>query len=392
MIRSHSIIGVVLLCLFVSSRAFVIQKLTNHVPSHCPRQDICLLVGKSKNLQRWPTITSLPSKKRQNEESSFDTSNATSPSFLRRWRKRVSKFSKTLLLASAFLSVAMGPKAAHAKFAHELQDERTMSLRPGVTQDQAIALNEGEVPDDLPEPSTSSTLQNLQHQRQQEQQQSETKKSSSSSSKRSFDYGDDDDGDDFDDFLDDDDKSRKSSPNTRTSISKSELSKASDFQSSTKSQFSGMGPKSTAQSRMLTLKVSIGLFIPTWGAMGVREFVRRRKEEKYVKKGLEILEAQKAEYFNITETTPDSDIEDELKDLKDEDEDEDEDEEDENDGDDDDDDDEEDEEDEDESPPRRTPKRPSGGPRDDSGGSSGGGDGRPSEDDLKRLGDIFNKS
>lgn len=387
MIRSHSIIGVVLLCLFVSSRAFVIQKLTNHVPTHCPRRDICLLVEKSRNLQRWPTITTLPSTKRQNEESSFDTSNAISPSFRRRWRKRVSKFSKTLLLASAFLSVAMGPKAAHAKFAHELQDERTMSLRPGVTQDQAIALNEGEVPDDLPEPSSSSTLQNLQQQRQQEQQQSETKKSS----KRSFDYGDDDDddGDDFDDFLDDDDKSRKSSLNTRTSISKSELSKASDFQSSTKSQFSGMGPKSTAQSRMLTLKVSIGLFIPTWGAMGVREFVRRRKEEKYVKKGLEILEAQKAEYFNITETTPDSDIEDELKDLKDEDEDE----EDESD-DDEEEEDEEDEEDLDESPPRRTPKRPSGGPRDDSGGSSGGGDGdgRPSEDDLKRLGDIFNKS
>ena len=143
-----------------------------------------------------------------------------------------------------------------------------------------------------------------------------------------------------------------------------------------------MGPRSETQNKMLTLKVSVGLFIPTWGAMGVREFVRRRKEEQYVKKGLEILEAQKAEYFNITETTPDSDIEDELKDLKDSDDDENEDA---------DEDDDEEEDDDDEPPTRRSPKRPSGGPTSGGGGDDGDG-GRPSEDDLKRLGDIFNKS
>ena len=151
-----------------------------------------------------------------------------------------------------------------------------------------------------------------------------------------------------------------------------------------------MGPRSETQNKMLTLKVSVGLFIPTWGAMGVREFVRRRKEEQYVKKGLEILEAQKAEYFNITETTPDSDIEDELKDLKDSDDDENEDA-DQDDDDDDDDDDDEEEDDDDEPPTRRSPKRPSGGPTSGGGGDDGDG-GRPSEDDLKRLGDIFNKS
>jgi hypothetical protein len=229
---------------------------------------------------------------------------ATTSSFRRRWRKRIVRFGQTLMLASAFSATA--PKAAHAKFSHELQEERTLSLRPGVSMGQANTLNEGEIPDDLPE-STSALSQN---QKQEEQETAAAKKSSSASNK-AFDYGDDDEDDDFDDFLDEQDNApTRKAPGARTSVSKKDVAKASDFQASTKSQFSGMGPKSQSQAKLLTLKVSVGLFIPTWGAMGVREFVRRRKEEAYVQKGLEILEVQKAEYFNITDTKSDSDNDD----------------------------------------------------------------------------------
>ena len=350
-----------------------------------------------------PSIMTLPSKRilknGGDDDHCEDNVPKPSSSFRRHWRKKLRKYSQTLLLASVLSSAIAPPKAAYAKFSHELQEERTLSLRPGMTQNQATAVNQGEIPDDIAEPS--STLQTLQDQQQQQQNQKPEKKKKEKAAKaakrNSFDYGDedddDDDGGDFDDFLDSSSSStpKRNVPGTRTSVTKSDLSKAANFQASTKSQFSGMGPKSDTQSKMLTLKVSIGLFIPTWGAMGVREFVRRRKEEQYVKKGLEILEAQKAEYFNITETTPDSDIEDELKDLKDSEDDDDENEEEEDDDDDDDDD-----EDEDDEPPTRRspkPKRPSGGPTSGGDGSSSGdGGGRPSEDDLKRLGDIFNKS
>jgi len=89
--------------------------------------------------------------------------------------------------------------------------------------------------------------------------------------------------------------------------------KAKAMQSSKKTQFAAY---QTEKNPVLYTKVGVGLFIPTFGAMFIREMVRQRKEEAYVKKGLEILEAQKAEYFNVTSTSEDSDLEDELKDLK----------------------------------------------------------------------------
>lgn len=327
-----------------------------------------------------PSISNLLSRSRAN----YDEATAPGkPSRRQRWRKRLVRFGQTLILASAFASFT--PKAAHAKFSHELQEERTLSLRPGLSQEQATALaEEGEVPDDLPK--ATSTITTQQQSRNTADKQAPTKLKEAAK-KNSFDYGDEDD----DDFEDDDlfmDEKAKDTSGRRTSISKSAMAKSADFQAATKSQFSGMGPKSKSQSKMMTVKVSVGLFIPTWGAMGVREFVRRRKEETYVQKGLAILEAQKAEYFNITETKSDSEIEDELKDLKDSEDDDDEDDEDDEE---DDDDDEEDDEEDDEPPSRRRPKRPSGGGGDNGGGADDG-SGRPSDDDLKRLGDIFDKS
>jgi hypothetical protein len=98
------------------------------------------------------------------------------------------------------------------------------------------------------------------------------------------------------------------------------------------------------------------LVVPvTW--LQTREFLRGRREQAYVEKGLKILQAQKAEYFNVTSTSEDSDIEDELKDLKNKDDDNDDDDDDDDDSDDDDDDDDEDDDDEDDDRPSR-PKKP----------------------------------
>ena len=293
---------------------------------------------------------------------------------LRRWRKQLDRFGTSMFLAAAILASAS--RQAEAKYAHEIGEERIYSIRPGMSEEQASKLIEGELPDDMPpagsalDTTTGSLLQSDQK-----------KKPSKVSS--SIDYGDEDGEDDeFMDF-----EKIGSSSTDRKSIQAQKVV-ADRLQSAGRSQFSGIDPSKT-KTRGLYVKVSVALFIPTWGAMGVREFVRRRKEEAYVQKGLKILAAQRAEYFNITETTADSDIQEELKDLKDDSEEDDDDDDSEDDDDDDDDDD-----DEPDVPPpssRKGPKKPSGG-----GGTSGsGGDlgyGKPSDDDLKRLGDLFNKS
>jgi hypothetical protein len=279
---------------------------------------------------------------------------------LRRLRKRLNKLGQTLLLSSALLVSRSNP--AEAKFSYEIRDERKYSIRPGATQEQASKLVEGEVPDDISEAKSvfDTGLQ------------SDKEQNAPTKAKSAYDYGDEDDDDD-DDFLDFQDSKSKAPSRKGAGADKAV---AERLQTSTRSQFSGIDT-SKSKSRGMYVKVSVGLFIPTWGAMGVREFVRRRKEEVYVKKGLQILEAQKAEYFNVTKTTSDSDIEDDDDDADDDDDD------------DDDNDDDDDDDDPDTPPPssRTGPKRPSGG-----GDSSGGGDPRPSDDDLKRLGDLFNKS
>ncbi|KAL3935693.1 MAG: hypothetical protein SGBAC_008834 [Bacillariaceae sp.] len=322
------------------------------------------------------------------EENALDeANNMPTTSRRQRLRKRLKRFGKTLFLASTLSFVAM-PKPAEAKFAHEIAEERVFSLRPGVSQDQATQMSEGEIPDDLPEQTGFSPNK--------EATEASDARKKKEFSKNSYDYGDEDDDDyDLEDeyFLQEQGKGSRSSPG-RKATSQSDSKRAMAFQAGTKSSFSGVGTKSEGQKRTQTVKVAVGAFIPTFGAMFLREFVRRRKEENYVKKGLEILKVQKAEYFNITESTADSDIEDELKDLKDDDEDDKDDDDDDDDEDDDEDDDDEDDDEDDAPASRRRPKRPTGGgdSGDGSSGGSGDGDDRPSADDLKRLGDIFDKS
>jgi hypothetical protein len=132
-----------------------------------------------------------------------------------------------------------------------------------------------------------------------------------------------------------------------------------------------------------TAAFSIMVVPVTW--LQTREFLRGRREQRYVEKGLEILQAQKAEYFNITTTSDDSDIQDELKDLKNKDDDDEDDEDD-----DDEDDDDEDDEDEDDRP--RRPKKPRGGGDDDDDDDGDDDSGPPSDEDADRLNKMFGKS
>lgn len=262
----------------------------------------------------------------------------------RSWRKLVGG---SLLALTTFL-----PSPAQAKFSYELTDTPTKSIRPGMTQTQADLVEQGEL-DARDFTPSQPALQSIQ-----------------SKTSTVVDYGDDED----DDYL------------TETDVGPT-IGTQADLQASQNlgkvSQFAGYHqPKTTT----LTLKVGAAVFVPTFGAQIAREAYRRRKEEIYVKKGLEVLEAQKAEYFNITAKTADSDVEDELKDLK-------KDDDDENDDDDEEDDDEEDDEDDQDDEPqsRRRPKKPTP-PDDNDGGDSDPGYGKPSDEDLDRLNKMFGKS
>ena len=162
----------------------------------------------------------------------------------------------------------------------------------------------------------------------------------------------------------------------------SEKALGDKLQASTRDQFASYqqsGPKT-----FLKFKVGVAFFAPTYGFMMGREYLRRRREERYVKKGLEILQAQKAEYFNITNTENDTDVEDELKNLKS------------NNSTDTDDDDDDDDDNDDDSPPaatRRPPRKPLGDPPKNSGGGGGNSNGKPpSAADIDKLNKLLGKS
>ena len=92
-------------------------------------------------------------------------------------------------------------------------------------------------------------------------------------------------------------------------LKQSENEASNALKSRTKSEFSGIDT-SKSKTKMLYVKVSVGFFVPTYGSLVVREWYRRRKEEAYVQKGLEVLEAQKKEYFGSDEDEEDEDDED----------------------------------------------------------------------------------
>ena len=275
-------------------------------------------------------------------------------------RRRIRR-GAAVLMAAVFWSTAR--PAAHAKFSYELNETPTHSLRPGMSKNQADRLDEGEL--DVSELESASIFQ----------QPTESAAAESKQKQSSFGYGEEEDDDDF--FLEEDESGAASQADQAT---------AEKLQARTTKEFAAY---QQGKSKSLTIKVGLCFFVPTYGFMIVREYVRRRREETYVQKGLEILEAQKAEYFNVTAKSDDSDVEDELKGLKnnststdDDDTDEDKD----------DDDDDSEDDDEPPKPSRRSgkPKRPSG----DGGGDEGGdpGYGKPSDEDLDRLNKMFGKS
>jgi hypothetical protein len=292
----------------------------------------------------------------------------------RRWRD-ISKRLKRGIISMAFATAVLWHRpgtataAAAAAAAATKEKPQTMSIRPGMTRKQAERMEQGdvrvieqikaEVPSTFTAPPTST---------------SEQKKTSV------VDYGDDEEDEEDHILLEESDYLFPSGP-----ASQSDKIRSEKIQAKTVDKFAA---QYRGKSKSLSIKVGVAFFVPTYGVLIVREYIRRRREEAYVKKGLEILEAQKAEYFNITETTPDSDVQDALKGLKknatktDDDDDDDDDE----------DDDDNDDDDEPEPPSRRPPRKPKG----DGGGGQGGGsdrdNGKPSDKDIDKLKNIFNKS
>jgi len=305
-----------------------------------------------------------------------------------RFRRKLRKWVASVALAGSLLFGSGLTRPAQAKFSYELGEQRTHSLRPGMSKTQAEQVLQGDE-DVLKEVESKSIFDKADAEAEKHMAKSEASKgkapAKSVKKKSSSDFLYDDIDDDFA-FTEEDVAKGLTGYQVDNEI-------ANKIKAKTSSQFAAYNKgKSTA----LTVKVAIALFAPTFGGMFIREHVRQRKEEAYVKKGLEILEAQKAEYFNVTSTAADSDVQDALKglkkgknatDTKDK-----------KDVDNDDDDDDNDDDDEDAAPPRSSsspprPKRPSGGgDKDSSGSGSDPGYGRPSDEELDRLNKLFGKS
>jgi hypothetical protein len=299
----------------------------------------------------------------------------------RRGRNVLGRVKRRLLPVAASLLFWWAVRVSPVSAKPATTPTQIYSLRPGMSQTEATDLLEGRL-----------DIKDLKGTVSQQQQQQESPVSSKKKPSQSV-YGDNvqDAEDDFD--LDEEDDNAF---NARRSVSRADEANAKRMQArTTTQQFAGYDkPKTT----MLYVKVGTGLFIPTFGVMFAREHVKQIKEEAYVKKGLAILKAQEAEYFNITSSTTDSELEDELKGLKNNSTDED----------DEDDEDEDDEDDDDDDEPenrRRGPKRPRGGGDGDdddggtgSGSGSGGGsdpgtsDGKFTDEDRNRLNSLFDKS
>lgn len=314
----------------------------------------------------------------------------------RRHARAARAVAASLVSAGSIASILGGaPAPAFARTLQETMEEGTQiySLRPGVSREQAEQLSSGFMPDEVRDNIDSKSAIGAT---------TGLSKEESAAKARQQDtlYGDYDDYDD-DDYAADEEEFGDSAYGSNVSPAKqrqksfsSETDVSNQISKGTKQSFTGISSdNSKTKPFSLYTKVSLACFVPTFGLFGVRDFVRNKREEANVKKAIEIVDAQRAEYFgidkdgnNITATEEDSDIEDELKELKD--------------GEDDDDDDEDDDDDDiDDEPPRRRrslPKPPNG-PQGD--GSGGGGfddfdddDDGPSDEDIARLGDIFNKS
>lgn len=228
-----------------------------------------------------------------------------------------------------------------------------------------------------------------QHSSKQATETTKTKKKVATKKKSSY-YYDDEMDEDGEDFLEDE----YVLPPSLSAASNPFAAKVAGKK--TKSQFATGAMMDSNAKKALSVKVGLFLFVPTMGGMWTREYLRRGREELYVKKGLAILEAQRAEYFNVTgAVAADADVEDEIKKLKKNATKTDDDEDDDDDENDDDEDENEDTTDRRRSSPGNRPKRPSGN---DGGGSSSSGPssdlgyGKASDDDIDKLKNLFGKS
>ena len=307
----------------------------------------------------------------------------------------------SIVSAGSIASILGGaPAPAFARTLQETMEEGTQiySLRPGVSREQAAQLSSGVMPDEVRDNVDSKSAIGATTGLSKEE-------SAAKARKQDTLYGNYDDYDD-DDYAADEEEFGESAYGNSVSPSKqrqksfsAETDVSNQISKATKQSFTGISSdKSKTKPLSLYAKISVACFIPTFGLFGVRDYFRTKKEEANVKKAIEIVDAQRAEYFgidkdgnNITATEEDSDIEDELKELKDGD--------DEDDDDDDDDEDDEDDDNDEDEPPRRRrslPKPPKGPQGDGSGGGFDGfdddDDDGPSDEDIARLGDIFNKS
>jgi hypothetical protein len=293
---------------------------------------------------------------------------------VRRTKSLLRRIKKPLIpIACSLIIWASRCDPVEAKMAHEATKSPTYSLRPGMSAADIEDVMAGKK--DIKELKTSTGTGTP----------APSSKPKASTSKSI--YGEDlEDEEDFDLDEEDDYSSRRVA-------TQADLARSKSVQASQTSHFASYRKE---KSTMMYVKVSAGVFLPTFGTMFVREHFRQRREEAYVQKGLEILEAQKAEYFNVTAKAQDSDLEDALKGIKNNTTDTDDD-----DDDDDDDSDDDDDADTDEDPGKRRkgPKPPRGGGDggsmgggSGSGSSSGDGDEGVSDEDRDRLKNLFDKS
>lgn len=253
-------------------------------------------------------------------------------------------FALSILTRSSTQAALATTTTSPAKEELRANDIILNSLKPGISREEADKLAAGMILDDDNHDIVLGQEASLSSSSSSEKQESVKFKKKNVPKRTSvYDYGQEDYEGDDDEDLDFE---------FEGDVKESDISPSSSGSTS----FAMSSSPSKPTTKMYATATFSILVVPvTW--LQTREFLRGRREQRYVEKGLEILQAQKAEYFNITTTSDDSDIQDELKDLKNK--------KDENgqDEDDDDEDDHDEEEDDDDRPSR--PKKPRGGDDDD---------------------------
>lgn len=326
-------------------------------------------VSFSRMIGRSPTVKPLELHERTSPlfTMSATSANSSSSSGMTIWRRIFARFlsikSLRRLIAPLVLAVSLffsSPVTVHASTitpstASQGETIEIMSIRPGMSKEQADLVIQGKM--------DVETLKQIERQSETKPLKKRKQSQSKPVQKRSL-YGDIEDEDDQDLLMEElDAQSVASFPSSSKSVS----------------SFSGTIVLSDEQRRVLTRKIYCAVFIPTLGFLMGREYIRRRLEARYIKRGLAIQEAQRAEYLNVTSTSQ-SNQKDETSD-----------------------DDDSDDEDDDDDPPPPPGGRPDRPPRGDGpSGSSGGGRrgptgsssgyGRANDADIDRLKDLFKKS